>query len=184
MSWPPSRDRWSPRFSDQTPITHRLIGGRIMVALFQSPPLGQDRAQHPDTIRDRLQVAYAVQARLLHAGHLDDREVGMSGAKGQERLDFESVAPLHLASSIGGRLYRGQFEHRQDTHQESVVAVAQVRVTSTEEPVDQAVKSGVAEPAKAGDVMTLAALDKLAAFSEIGAGCQGSHEGRDLTGIG
>jgi hypothetical protein len=57
------------------------------------PTLDRNRAEHPEPVGERVEVAHAVQPVPLEAGHLSHPQTRLGDPDVDERLDLESVAP-------------------------------------------------------------------------------------------
>src|SRR6185437_3312034 len=128
--------------------------------------LDENRAENPPAVTGRVQVADAVDPRMLVARDLRDRQPGLGDADVDQGLDLESVAPQPGAVGRGGRI-GVKAEHRDVAAPEDVVPVAQVRVPGAAQQVDQAAEPPVTGAAQAGDVAAAAAGGEPAALGVV-----------------
>ena len=67
---------------------------------------------------------------------------------------------------------------------ENIEAVAQIRVASPVEQIDQAGQNPIAETTQPGNILTATTCGEPGSLGEVSAGKQGRYESRDLGGIG
>ena len=146
--------------------------------------LAEDRAQYPEPVPERVQVALAVDAGVLDAADLADAQPVGGRPNVDHGLDLETVAP-QLAAVDRARQRRGrQMQGRDDPAPERVVAVAEVGEARPEQDVDHHVEAVVAQLAQRRDVVAVAAFGEARALDEVGTGDELGDEQRDLRGVG
>ena len=95
-----------------------------------SPPvvvaLGENGAQNAPAVTDRIQVADAVDPRVLKARYLFNFQVGLGDTDVDQGLHLESVAPQSRAAAGRDVRFGVKAEHRDVTPPENVVSVAEI----------------------------------------------------------
>src|SRR3712207_6658775 len=116
-------------------------------------PLDDQRAQHAGAIPPGVEVALAVDPRVLEARDLDDLQPRLGDPGVDDRLDLEAVAPLLARGVVQPRV---EVQAREAVPPEGVVAVAEIGVPGAEQHVDRPVQPPVAPGPHGGDVAAAA----------------------------
>ena len=188
----PARDRpGRDAGPGQLPGTARQFARFAPLGQARAPsgPLGvvetleKDRAENAPAIPHRIQVAEAVDPRILVTPDLHDVQARHGDADVNQRLDFEPIAPQ--AGAVGrSRGFGVQAEHADVAAPEDVVPVAQIRIPRTAQDIHQPAEHPVTGTAQPGDVVAAAALGEPGALGEIRPVQQLPDELRDLARIG
>src|SRR5664280_2089524 len=139
--------------------------------------------QHAEAIGKGIEIACAKTTVGFEARNLRNPKAGLRDPNIDQGLHLEADSPLHDLVVQGIGIARIQCHDLEALTSEGVVAVAEVRVSSSVEHIHNLVEPEVPESTDNTDVEASPSRQESRSLGEVGTFLQGAHEIGDLAGV-